>query len=447
LVPGEELADLYHARSVLLGRLNDAEGASEAARRLLELGDLLHSPRVRAEAHLARSNLEAMRGELDAARRQATAAVEAARAAHDPLLEQRAVDFRGMMAILGGDLESADLYAKESLQLARRLEAPTLEMLPRSRLAWLHVLTGRLDEADRLSAETLALARRVGPPRFIPAALAVRGALLTVRGELDVAIDLVAEARTAGTPADRTIYDFVDFADGLLALERGDAARATDLLGRMGAAVRMQPMLRARLGEAQAAAGQVDAALATARWLAAQASGPTSYAGAAALRLEGLVHLERGEPDRAIECLNQAAEQYAALKFPLELADTRLEAARAAAASRPVDAARAAQESLDAFVQLGARRRADRARRLLRQLGLRPVRSRPSRAPGETLRGREREVASLAAAGMTNQEIADRLVISVRTVTSHLDHIYSRLGIGSRAQLAKLLEQSARKVT
>jgi len=56
-------------------------------------------------------------------------------------------------------------------------------------------------------------------------------------------------------------------------------------------------------------------------------------------------------------------------------------------------------------------------------------------------------VASLAATGMTNQEIADKLVISVRTVTSHLDHIYSRLGIGSRGQLAKLLEQSARKVT
>jgi DNA-binding CsgD family transcriptional regulator len=63
-----------------------------------------------------------------------------------------------------------------------------------------------------------------------------------------------------------------------------------------------------------------------------------------------------------------------------------------------------------------------------------------------TLRGREREVASLAAAGMTNQEIADRLVISVRTVTSHLDHIYSRLGIGSRAQLERFLELGARKV-
>jgi DNA-binding CsgD family transcriptional regulator len=446
LDPSEELADLYHARSVLTARMNDVEGMGEAAQRLLQLGDLLRSPRVLAEAHLATSNLEAMRGHLDSARRQVAAAVQAAQSAHDPALEQRAVDFRGVMAILGGDLESARSDVEESLRLARGLGAPPLEMLPRCRLVMLHVLTARLDEADRLSAETIALARRVGPPRFIPAALAVRSVLLTMRGELEVATALVAEARTLGSPADRTVFDFVDYADGLLALERGDGARATDLIGRMSELVRMQPMLRARLGEAQVAAGQVDAALETARWLAAQASGSASYAGAAAMRLEGLAHLARGELERAIDCLNLAAEKFGLLKSPLDFANTQLDLARAAAVSRPAEAASAAQESLDSFLRLGAERRADIARGLLRQLGVRPVRSRPPRAPGESLRGREREVAKLAAAGMTNQEIADRLIISVRTVTSHLDHIYSRLGIGSRAQLARFLEQTARKI-
>jgi ATP/maltotriose-dependent transcriptional regulator MalT len=444
--PSEELADLYHARSVLLARLDDVEGIGEAARHLLELGDLLHSPRVLAEAHLATSNLNAMRGRLDSARREVAAAVEAAHAAQDPLLEQRAIDFRGAMAVLSGDLERGVLDAEESLTLARRLGAPPLEMLPRCRLVMLHVLTARLDEAERLSAETLALARRVGPPRFVPAALAVRGVLLTVRGELEVAAALVAEARIAGSPEDRTVFDFVDFADGLLSLERGNAARATVLFGGMSVLVRTMPMLRARLGEAQVAAGQLDEALATARSLAAQASGPGSYADAAAQRLEGLAYLDRGEHDRATDCLNRAAENFAALESPLEFADSLLDSARAAAVSRPAEAARAAQQSLDIFVRIGARTRADRARGLLRQLGVRPVRSRPPPTSGEALRGREREVASLAAAGMTNHEIADRLVISVRTVTSHLDHIYSRLGIGSRAQLARFLELGARKV-
>ncbi|MCP3989452.1 MAG: helix-turn-helix transcriptional regulator, partial [Actinomycetia bacterium] len=56
------------------------------------------------------------------------------------------------------------------------------------------------------------------------------------------------------------------------------------------------------------------------------------------------------------------------------------------------------------------------------------------------LTAREREVAREVADGLTNREIAERLFISIRTVTSHLDHIYTKLGIGSRAELVALLD-------
>ncbi|NVB37662.1 helix-turn-helix transcriptional regulator [Pseudenhygromyxa sp. WMMC2535] len=55
------------------------------------------------------------------------------------------------------------------------------------------------------------------------------------------------------------------------------------------------------------------------------------------------------------------------------------------------------------------------------------------------LSARQLEVSRLVAEGLTNAAIAERLGISPRTVTSHLDHIYGRLGIGSRAALTRMI--------
>lgn len=55
------------------------------------------------------------------------------------------------------------------------------------------------------------------------------------------------------------------------------------------------------------------------------------------------------------------------------------------------------------------------------------------------LTGREREIASLAAEGLSNREMAERLSLSVRTVDGHLYRIYTKLGIEHRDQLAALL--------
>ncbi len=54
---------------------------------------------------------------------------------------------------------------------------------------------------------------------------------------------------------------------------------------------------------------------------------------------------------------------------------------------------------------------------------------------------REQVVAELVAGGLANRAIARRLGLSVRTVTSHLDHVYARLGIHSRASLASLVTE------
>lgn len=58
------------------------------------------------------------------------------------------------------------------------------------------------------------------------------------------------------------------------------------------------------------------------------------------------------------------------------------------------------------------------------------------------LSARQIEIGRLVARGLTNAEIATALGISVRTVTSHLDHIYVRLEIGSRAALTRLIVEA-----
>jgi DNA-binding NarL/FixJ family response regulator len=56
-------------------------------------------------------------------------------------------------------------------------------------------------------------------------------------------------------------------------------------------------------------------------------------------------------------------------------------------------------------------------------------------AEGRPLSSRELEVADLVAKGLTNREIAQRLIISTRTVECHVDHIKAKLGFGRRARI------------
>jgi predicted ATPase/DNA-binding NarL/FixJ family response regulator len=65
------------------------------------------------------------------------------------------------------------------------------------------------------------------------------------------------------------------------------------------------------------------------------------------------------------------------------------------------------------------------------------------RAGTDGLTGRERQVAGLVASGLSNREIAARLVISQRTVDAHVNHIFAKLGVSSRVQLTRRLTDRA----
>ena len=96
---------------------------------------------------------------------------------------------------------------------------------------------------------------------------------------------------------------------------------------------------------------------------------------------------------------------------------------------------RAAQ---DAFEALGAAPWADKARAELRASGERSSLE-AAKSGRQPLSPQELQIAQMAASGLSNREIADRLFLSHRTVGSHLYRVFPKLGIASRSDLAQAL--------
>ena len=99
---------------------------------------------------------------------------------------------------------------------------------------------------------------------------------------------------------------------------------------------------------------------------------------------------------------------------------------------RPADARDHLQTALGLFTSMGAIPFARRARSELRAAGASPD---ALETPDSPLTARETQIASMAAIGYANQEIADRLFITTHTVEYHLKKVFRKLGIVSRRQL------------
>ena len=97
------------------------------------------------------------------------------------------------------------------------------------------------------------------------------------------------------------------------------------------------------------------------------------------------------------------------------------------------------REALDATARLGASGLADRAHEELVAAGARPRRDRRLLSGRESLTASEDRVAALAAAGLTNREIAQRQFVTVKAVQWHLRNVYRKLDVGSRGELPAAL--------
>ena len=96
------------------------------------------------------------------------------------------------------------------------------------------------------------------------------------------------------------------------------------------------------------------------------------------------------------------------------------------------------RSALAAFAALAADPWAERARAALRKCGV----TAPGRKTQGDLTAQERKVAVLAARGLTNREVAERMFLSVKTVEFHLANVYRKCGVRSRTQLVNFFAAS-----
>jgi DNA-binding CsgD family transcriptional regulator len=423
LPPSEALIDLYAARLYIEMSVDDVDRGHDVVVELLRLGDALDSPRIRAKALLSEFQVlfwTGYRGSADSLQSVGEEVLRVAEAAEEWVLARRVHRELGWVAAAFGDHATLRKHALCELDIARRLGDIAHRSTGLHQVGYAALLAGDLAASVTFGEEAVTHSRRFDQRRALAQSLGQLALARIHQGELDEADRLLTEARQL-TPLDPRGMILIDWPLAMLALEHGDAAGVIETVERRWRV----PFLRYFYGAAKVLAGDLEGALRSAGELAA--GWPAgSFAAALGDRLEGLVAQARGETaaakhfERSIAVLDR-------LDLPFEAAVSRLH----------LGTAETLRQALAAFERVGAARYADRARRALRALGVRLPSTRTGRAAGQPLSRRELEVARLVAEGLTNAEIAERLVLSVRTVESHLDHVYGRLGLSSRAALAR----------
>ncbi|GFG53148.1 helix-turn-helix transcriptional regulator [Mycolicibacterium agri] len=252
------------------------------------------------------------------------------------------------------------------------------------------------------------------------------GEMQRLRGAFDVAERCYRDASGYG----------VDPVPGLalLKLARGDVAAAHATIQRAlvqncGGAPR--PELLAAAVEIHRAAGDVAAARETADALSAvAATSGSALLGAMAAQADGAVLIASGDAIAALPVLRDAARAWGAANVPYEVARTAV--LLGLACSTLGDRAGAQIEfdsAATTFGRLGAAPDLERVKRLVAGLADEP-------AHRGALSARELEVLAHLAAGRSNREIADLLVVSPHTVARHVEHIYAKLGVSNRTAAA-----------
>jgi DNA-binding CsgD family transcriptional regulator len=309
----------------------------------------------------------------------------------------------------------------------------------------IHLAAGRLDEAAATAAAGCAEANA-----WSPLALSTLATVAIRRGDLAEAARHVARSRSriAGSPA--AVRLRVRWTAGQLTEARQGPAAAMEALAEVYDSA---PACRHLLLRESAAAG----------WLVrtALAAGDLRRARTVTFEAE---QIARHNPSYSavVAAAAHARGLLAGAAGPLRraAADHPDPWARASAAEdlgrliaqqgedHPEAAVRAWEEAASGYERHGAQRDAARVRGRLRRLGVSQVSAKRTARPASgwnSLTEVELAVADRVAEGLTNRQVAARMFLSPHTIAFHLRHIFRKLGISSRMELARLSVQRDRR--
>jgi predicted ATPase/class 3 adenylate cyclase/DNA-binding CsgD family transcriptional regulator len=429
----------------------------------------LDDPALIGRALTARSFVGAWNADL--VRPDLVEAIDLSRAANDPFAMAQNLAGQAYAAMIVGDPRAARTAAEAGLDIADSIGDGFHSRTCRIWLAWSKMVSGDLAGAAVEYRAVLADADTANDLMWRAGSRTGQAQLLAYMGESEAACGAAGDAIEDAGPIGDLFEGSAQFAAALAALAAGDQAAAQDhgqaaaqLLA--GQSPEIVAAVRQPLGEAELALGDVDAA----RGYVDQAVSAThGWHRAVALTTRARISLADGEPDRAERDAHDALACAAAIGTELGipgilecLAAVAAEASSYQEATRLLGAAHTIRQRIgevrfkvhDATYQVlvatirngldqndfdaawaeGTALSAEEATAYA-QRG-RGERKRPS-SGWASLTPTELDVVRLVGEGLSNKDIAARLFVSHRTVQTHLTHVYTKLGLTSRLQLAQ----------
>jgi LuxR family maltose regulon positive regulatory protein len=430
LEPGPEHGWLSFFEGYIASAGGDTARALELGARAAELGQRLAVPdlemlglALEGATLVARAQVEEGMRCLD----EATAAALEGEA-EIPISGAWACCFLVTACSAARDYERASEWCDRIAEFAERYGSRYMLAFCRAEYGAVHLWRGRWADAETVlesSVEDFSRSR----PAMVGGPLAGLAELRRRQGRGDEATQLLEK----GGPSTAA-----QLCRARLALDAGETLPAVNLMERLlrrvpedcvlDRAPALELLLRGRIvrGELDEAGVALQALREIERLVG------TAPLGASVDLAEGLLVAARGDHDQARTLLEDAVDRFERSGGPFEASLARVELATSLVAlGRTEEAAREAVTARDCLVELGAVGEAERARRILEVSagGERSVLL-PEVTP------REREVLRLLAEGLTNRQIAARLVVSEHTVHRHVTNILRKLGLTTRTAAA-----------